>query len=92
MSEQVEAVRLYESSGKSMRAIEQELGITPYLLAKCVQGYRQREAKAFPGKGDPKAPECRPIENCWWRSAACMPTCDCAACGWAETGLLVSCA
>lgn len=29
-----EAVRLYESGGKSMRAIERELGITPYLLAK----------------------------------------------------------
>ena len=51
----VEAVRLYEASGKSMRAIEQELGITPYLLSKWVQQYREREAVAFPGKG--KLPE-----------------------------------
>jgi transposase len=47
----VEAVQLYESSGKSMRAIEQELGITPYLLAKWVQEYQQGETRAFPGKG-----------------------------------------
>ena len=47
----MEAVRLYESSGKSMRAIEQELGVTPYLLAKWVQEYRQGETRAFPGKG-----------------------------------------
>jgi transposase-like protein len=44
----LEAIRLYESSGKSMRAIEQELGITPYLLAKWVQEFRQGDAKAFP--------------------------------------------
>lgn len=47
----IEAVRLYESSGKSMRAIEQELGITPYLLAKWVQEFRHGETRAFPGKG-----------------------------------------
>ena len=51
----LEAVRLYESSGKSMRAIEQELGITPFLLAKWVQQFREKEAGAFPGKG--KLPE-----------------------------------
>lgn len=47
----LEAVRLYESSGKSMRAVESELGITPYLLAKWVQEFRQGETDAFPGKG-----------------------------------------
>lgn len=47
----LEAVRLYESSGKSMRAIEQELGITPYLLSKWVQQFREKETGAFPGKG-----------------------------------------
>ena len=47
----IEAVRLYELSGKSMRAIEQELGVTPYLLAKWVQEFRQGETRAFPGKG-----------------------------------------
>jgi transposase len=51
----VEAVRLYEASEKSMREIEQELGITPYLLSKWVQQFREREAAAFPGKG--KLPE-----------------------------------
>ena len=38
-----------------MRAIEQELGITPYLLSKWVQQYHEQEAEAFPGKG--KLPE-----------------------------------
>ena len=51
----IEAVRLYEASGKSMRAIEQELGITPFLLSKWVQQFRTQEAAAFPGKG--KLPE-----------------------------------
>ena len=51
----VEAVRLYEASGKSMRAIERELGITPFLLSKWVQQFRTQEAAAFPGKG--KLPE-----------------------------------
>ena len=51
----VEAVRLYEASAKSMREIEQELGITPNLLSKWVQQFREREAAAFPGKG--KLPE-----------------------------------
>ena len=51
----VETVRLYEASEKSMREIERELGITPYLLSKWVQQFREREAAAFPGKG--KLPE-----------------------------------
>lgn len=51
----IEAVRLYEASEKSLRVIEQELGITPYLLSKWVQQFRVQEATAFPGKG--KVPE-----------------------------------
>ncbi len=55
----IEAVRLYEFErqidgsdyGTTLRAIEQELGITPYLLAKWVQEFRQGETQAFPGKG-----------------------------------------
>lgn len=47
----LEAVRLYESSGKSLRVIEQELGITRFLLAKWVQQFREGEQDAFPGKG-----------------------------------------
>jgi transposase len=38
-----------------MRVIEQELGITAFLLAKWVQQYRAQEASGFPGKG--KLPE-----------------------------------
>ena len=51
----LEAVRLYEANEKSMREIEQELGITPYLLSKWVQQFREQETAAFPGKG--KLPE-----------------------------------
>jgi transposase len=51
----LEAVRLYEASEKSMREIEQELGITPYLLSKWVQQFREQETAAFSGKG--KLPE-----------------------------------
>lgn len=51
----LEAVRLYRASGKSMRAIESELGITPFLLAKWVQEFRRDETQAFPGNG--KLPE-----------------------------------
>ena len=47
----LETVKLYEASGKSMRAIEHELGITPYLLSKWVQQFREQEEDAFPGKG-----------------------------------------
>ena len=51
----IEAVRLYEASGKSMRVIEQELGITAFLLGKWVQQFRDQTPSAFPGKG--KLPE-----------------------------------
>src|SRR6266508_2126407 len=51
----LEAVRLYEASEKSMREIEQELGITTYLLSKWVQQFRQPETAVFPGQG--KLPE-----------------------------------
>jgi transposase len=47
----LEAIRLYESTGKSMSEIERELGITPYLLSKWVRQFRQEEGQAFPGKG-----------------------------------------
>jgi len=47
----LEAVRLYESTSKSMSEVERELGITPYLLSKWVQQFRQAEEQAFPGKG-----------------------------------------
>ena len=47
----LEAVRLYESTDKSMSEVERELGITPYLLSKWVHQFRQEEAQTFPGKG-----------------------------------------
>ena len=47
----LEAIRLYESTGKSMSEVERDLGITPYLLSKWVRQFRQEEAQAFPSKG-----------------------------------------
>ena len=47
----LEAIRLYERTGKSMSEVERELGITPYLLSKWVRQFRQEEGQAFPGKG-----------------------------------------
>jgi transposase len=47
----LEAVRLYESTGKSMSEVERELGITPYLLSKWVHQFRQEAEQAFPGQG-----------------------------------------
>lgn len=46
-----EAVRLYESSGKSAREIELDLDITPGLVQKWRAGMRQAGETAFPGKG-----------------------------------------
>jgi len=48
----LEAVRLYESSDKSMSEVERELGITRYLLSKWVQQARREQGQAFPGKGN----------------------------------------
>lgn len=48
----LEAVRLYESSDKSMSEVERELGITHYLLSKWVQQARSEREQAFPGKGN----------------------------------------
>jgi len=47
----LEAVRLYESTDKSMSEVERELGMTPYLLSKWVHQFRQEEEQTFPGKG-----------------------------------------
>jgi len=46
-----EAVRLYETSGKTMSELERELGITPFLLAKWVQETKRKAGQAFPGRG-----------------------------------------
>jgi transposase len=47
----LEAIRLYESTGKSQAETEQDLGITAGLLSKWISRYRQDEKQAFPGKG-----------------------------------------
>ena len=48
----LEAVRLYETTDKTMAQVERELGITPYLLSKWVQQFREEELPPFPGKGN----------------------------------------
>lgn len=52
-----EAVRLSESSGKSVRQIESDLDITPGLLHKWRARYRRDEQQAFPGQGHQTALE-----------------------------------
>ena len=47
----LEAIRLYESSGKSVAQVESDLGITAGLLNKWRARYRQEGQQAFPGKG-----------------------------------------
>ncbi len=47
----LEAIRLYESSGKSMREIEEELGISGGLLNKWRARQRENGQEAFVGKG-----------------------------------------
>jgi transposase len=46
-----EAIRLYESSGKSVRQIEVDLDITPGLLNKWRGGQRTQGQQAFVGSG-----------------------------------------
>lgn len=52
-----EAVRLYETTDKTMAQVERELGITPYLLSKWVKQFREADEQAFPGKGNPRDEE-----------------------------------
>ena len=47
----LEAIRLYESSSKSMREIEEELGISAGLLNKWRARQRGNGQQAFVGKG-----------------------------------------
>jgi len=46
-----EAIRLYETSGKSVAQVESDLGITAGLLNKWRVRYGQNGQQAFPGKG-----------------------------------------
>jgi transposase len=47
----LEAIRLYETSGKSVAQIEIDLGITAGLLYKWRARHRQEGPQAFPGTG-----------------------------------------
>ena len=47
-----EAVRLWDTSGKSAMAIERELGITPGLLNKWKRKLKDEGEAAFPGRGN----------------------------------------
>jgi len=53
----LEAVALVNSSGRSTREIERELGITAGLLAKWKQRLKVDGQQAFPGKGRLKEDE-----------------------------------
>ena len=46
-----EAIQLWQSSGKSASAIENELGITPGLLSRWKRKQEKNGQYAFPGKG-----------------------------------------
>ncbi len=46
-----EAIQLWQSSGKSASAIENELGITPGLLSRWKRKQDKNGQNAFPGKG-----------------------------------------
>lgn len=47
----LEAIRLYETSGKTIAQIEADLDITPGLLTKWRARYQQDGPQAFPGTG-----------------------------------------
>lgn len=53
----LDAVRLYESSGKSFREIELDLGIGRGNLSRWKKELSEENIKAFPGKGNPRDEE-----------------------------------
>lgn len=48
----LEAIRLSETSGKSIAAVERDLGLSPNLLRKWRSDLKQKEGNAFVGKGN----------------------------------------
>ena len=60
-----EAVRLWETSGKSVMAIERELGITHGLLNKWKRKLKDEGEAAFPGQGHltPEQEKIRQLER-----------------------------
>ena len=61
----LEALRLYETSHKSITEIEQDLGITPGMMNKWRRRYRAKGEQAFRGKGrqDDTAAELRRLQR-----------------------------
>jgi transposase len=53
----LEAIQLYETSGKTLAEVESELGIAPTLLSKWRRQFAQAGQAAFPGKGNLTASE-----------------------------------
>jgi transposase len=60
-----EAVRLYETTDKSIREIERELGITHGLLNKWKRQLKNEGQSAFPGRGhlSPEQEKIRQLER-----------------------------
>lgn len=61
----LEALRLYETSDKSITEIEQDLGITPGMMNKWRRRYQTEGEQAFRGKGrqDDNAAELRRLQR-----------------------------
>ena len=53
----INAVNLYKSSGKSLKAIAQEFGLATSTLSKWVDQHGRNGDESFPGKGQVKASE-----------------------------------
>ena len=53
----INAVNLYKSSGRSLKTIAEELGLSISTLSHWVQGYKKEGVQSFPGKGQIKSTE-----------------------------------
>ncbi len=53
----INAVNLYENSGRSLKTIADELGLATSTLNHWVQDYKKEGAQSFPGKGQVKSSE-----------------------------------
>ncbi len=50
----LDAIKIYEESGKTLREIEKELGIGAGCIAHWKKEFSDGKEKAFPGKGNPR--------------------------------------
>jgi len=53
----INAVNLYKNSGRSMKTIAEELGLSTSSLSNWVRQYSEKAQESFPGKGQVKASE-----------------------------------